>query len=119
MSQIDVKFDIISTFPTSGTVFFPPKMTSHLFETHRKYYTDLAEFNTFENENGYNFPERWDPHCTLATHVNHEQVLKTIDYCFGGFSPMSAKIIEIGIVKLEFNKGMCVSSKTIFSNSLN
>ena len=119
MSQIDVKFDIISTFPTSGTVFFPPTMTSHLFETHRQYYNDLAEFNTFENRNGYSFPERWDPHCTLATHLNDELVIKTLDYCLGGFSPMRGKIIEIGVVKLEFIKGECVSSKTIFSNSLN
>ena len=63
MYQIDVKFDIISTFPTSGTVFFHPTMTSHLFETHRQYYNDLAGFNTSENRNGYSFPERWDPHC--------------------------------------------------------
>jgi hypothetical protein len=41
---MDVRFDIVATFPTSGTVFLPPTMTSHLLETHRKYYIDLANY---------------------------------------------------------------------------
>jgi hypothetical protein len=62
MSKINVKFDIISIFPTSGTVFIAPTMTSKLIETHRKYHNELAEYNAFEIGNGFNLPE-WDPHC--------------------------------------------------------
>jgi 2'-5' RNA ligase len=118
MSQMDVKFEIVSTFPTSGTVFLAPTMTSHLFETHREYYNDLAEYNTFDNYSGWNFPDGWDPHCTLATKLNKSELINTLDYCLNRFNPMKGKIIEIGVVKLEFVDGKCVSSKTIFSNLL-
>jgi hypothetical protein len=117
MSQIDVKFDIVSAFPASGTVFLPPTMTSHLFETHREYYSELAEYNAFANS--YYIPDGWDPHCSLAIKLNHSSLIKTLNYCLSGFNPLKTKIIEIGVVKLEFVNGECISSRTLFSNILN
>lgn len=93
-------------------------MTSSLFETHRKYYNELAEYNTFDNYNGFNFLDVWDPHCTLATRLDQRALIKTLDYCLDRFNPMRGKIIEIGVVKLEYADGKCVSSKTIFSKIL-
>lgn len=119
MSKINVKFDIVSIFPTSGTVFIPPTMTSHLFETHLEYHNELAEFNAFEIGNGYNLPETWDPHCTLATRLGHDSVIDTLGYCLNRFNPMKGTITEIGVVKLEFINDKCISSKTILSKLLN
>jgi hypothetical protein len=113
-----LKFDIVSTFPTSGTIFLPPTMTSDLFKTHREYYNDLAEYNTLEIGNGYNLPDGWDPHCTLATRLNKDELIKSLDYCLYRFNPMKGRIIEIGVVELEFANDKCVSSRTLFSNLL-
>jgi hypothetical protein len=116
MSKIDIKFDIISTFVTTSIIFLPPTMTSQLFETHRHYYNKLAEFNIYDKYNGWNFPDQWDPHCTLAK-PNKNQLIETLDYCLNRFKPMKGSINEIGVVKLEF-ADKCVSSKTLFSNLL-
>jgi hypothetical protein len=117
MSHMHVKFDIVATFPTSRTVFLAPTMTSYLFETHRKYYNELAEYNVFDNYNGWNFPDDWSPHCTLGK-TDQDLFVKTMDFCLTRFKPMKGRIIEIGVVKLEFVDGKCVSSKTLFSNLL-
>jgi 2'-5' RNA ligase len=118
MTPIDVKVDSISIFPTSGTVFLSPTMTSNLFNTHREYCNALAEYNAFDNYSGYNLPDNWSPHCTLATRLNQEILVRAFDYCLDRFNPMKGRIIEIGVVKLEYVNGNCVSSRTIFSKVL-
>jgi 2'-5' RNA ligase len=115
MSRMNVTFDAVSAFPTSGTVFLAPTMTSALFVAHRNYYHDLAEYNSFDSYNGLNFPDNWSPHCTLAARLNQDQLNKALKYCISRFEPTRGTITEIGLVKLEFVSGKCISSKTLFS----
>lgn len=116
MSPIDVKFDVVAAFPTSGTVFVSPTITSQLFESHRQFYYSLGEYDAFANE--YYIPDSWVPHCTLAIMLNQNLLLKTLEYCLNRFNPLKGRITEIGVVKLEYLDSKCVSSKTIFSNLL-
>lgn len=115
LRQIDVKFDAISVFPTSRTVFLSPTMSSQLFNTHVDYCNALKEYNNFDNYNGFNLPDNWSPHCTLATRLNQETLISALECCLNRFQPLKGKINEIGIDKLEFINSNCVSSKTIYS----
>ncbi|MFD2613167.1 2'-5' RNA ligase family protein [Paenibacillus gansuensis] len=119
MQPIDVKFDAISIFPTSGTLFLSPTMSSQLLNSHVHYCNALRQYNNFDNYNGYNNQDNWTPHCTLATRLNKENLIFALEHCLHRFQPLRGEIIEIGIAKLEFNNGVCVSSKTIYSKVLN
>jgi hypothetical protein len=116
MHQIEVQFYAVATFPSSGTVFIPPTITSDLIESHRQFHTDLEEYESFGLE--YYMPQRWNPHCTFAIQLDKNTLLKTLELCLNQFEPIKGKIEEIGVVKLEFDNNKCVSSKTIFSSVL-
>ena len=122
ISKINVRFDVIATsppnpdFPKNSLVYAPPIINSQLFETHRNLYNELLEYNTFANK--HYLPEQWNPHCTISILQDKESLMKTLDYCINHFQRLDGKINEIGIVKLEWSNGTCVSSKTIFSNVL-
>ena len=118
MSKIDVKFDAISIFPTTGTVFLSPTMTFQLFNTHGDYCNALKEYDNFDNYNGFNLPDNWSPHCTLATRLNPITLISALECCLNKFKPLTGKINEIGIVKLDYINDNCISSKTIFSTVL-
>jgi hypothetical protein len=114
-NQLDVRFDILATFPTTGTVFMGPTITSDLFKLHRDFYKEFQEFNDFAAD--YYLPNKWNPHCTLAIRLEQQDLIKTFDYCVTKFKPMDARINRIGVVKIEFLNEEW-SSKTIFSKSL-
>ncbi|WP_412969150.1 2'-5' RNA ligase family protein [Fredinandcohnia sp. 179-A 10B2 NHS] len=121
LTQIEVNFDILSTFPPNekfhtSVVFMPPTITSHLYETHRQFYKELIKYNSFANE--LYVPERWNPHCTLAIGLDKQSLFKTFEYCISHFRPLEGKIKEIALVKIDLVDGIPIS-KTIFSTLLN
>jgi 2'-5' RNA ligase len=117
LHQMDVKFDVLGMFPSSGTVFMAPTITSELLESHREFYKEFKEYNSLASD--YYLPDKWNPHCTLAIKLDHSSLVKTMDFCLSKFTPMIGKINKIAVVKLEFSDGECISSKTIYSKSLN
>jgi 2'-5' RNA ligase len=116
VSEFNVKFDALSTFPTSGTLFIDPTVTEGLIQLHKKYHNEFGDLA--EQANNY-LPEIWAPHCTLAIRLNTAQMLEAISYCYKEFSPFISKITEAGLVKLDFNSNnKCLSSRTVASIAL-
>lgn len=107
-NQIDVKFDILAGFPTSGTLFLSPTITEEHIRFHQKFYkvihSSSAEYN------GHYMPGHWNPHCTLATRLNRAELAQAYDLVVQNFEPLRSRIVEIGLVKLIYEGGICVKN---------
>ena len=108
---IDVKFVIMGTFPETGTCFLGPIMTEELVRLHKDYHEKLIQFKT--SAHFYYLPNNWNPHCTLAIRLNNSKLVKVLEHCLKKFKGLSGKIIEIGLVKVEYKNDRCVSSPRI------
>ena len=111
-----LKFDAVAVFPTSGTVFAHPAMTDALFHVHRRYYQEMASFQSYANP--YYVPDSWNPHCTFAINLDVHALDAALQHCIGAFRPMQARLTEIAVVKLEYTEGACIRSRTICSRLL-
>jgi 2'-5' RNA ligase len=111
--ELDLKFDVLASFPTSGTLFIGPTVTESLIQLHKQYHQEFGDL--LELANHFYIPENWDPHCSLAVRLNEDKMIVAMKYCYEKFIPHRSKIIEVGLVKLEFDtSGKCYSSPTVF-----
>ncbi|NIK80296.1 2'-5' RNA ligase [Paenibacillus castaneae] len=112
-SELHIKFDVLASFPTSGTLFIDPTVTEGLIEIHKQYHKEFEDLLQFADH--YYIPNNWDPHCTVAIRLTPEQMIKAMTYGYQQFIPHKTKIVEVGLVKLGFESNKCVSSSTIIS----
>ncbi|WP_028612562.1 2'-5' RNA ligase family protein [Paenibacillus harenae] len=113
LSELDIKFDILASFPTSGTLFIDPTVTEGLIKLHKQYHKEFEDLLEFANQ--YYIPDNWNPHCTVALQLYSEQMIEAMKYCYQVFIPQKSKIIGVGLVKLDFESNKCLSSPTIMS----
>lgn len=113
--KINIKFDSVGIFPTSGTCFLAPVVTDQLLKLHDDFHTEFAGYRHYSNPNY--LPGSWNPHCTLATKVSDEEITKTIGHCLKDFKPLKSAITGAGIVEITFEGDQCISSPTIYSET--
>lgn len=113
VSSIEIKFNVLAVFPTSGTLFIDPTVTKDLIRIHDQYHKEFSDL--LEHEDHYYTPGNWDPHCTLAIGLTAEQAIEAMKYCYTDFSPQISRVIEVGVVELGYDNNNRFSSPTIFS----
>ncbi|MFD0715661.1 2'-5' RNA ligase family protein [Paenibacillus sp. GCM10027626] len=116
VSSIEIKFDVLAVFPTTGTLFFGPTVTEDLISMHKQYHKEFSDL--LEYEDRYYIPGNWDPHCTLAIKLSAEQAVEAMKYCYKDFRPQRGKIVEAGVVKLGYDSNNRLSSPTVYSVSI-
>jgi len=109
---IDTSFDILGTFPMTGTCFLKPTVTEELLTLHSKYHKQFISFN--EKSNAYYVPGSWNPHCTLAIGLTTERLKKVFNFSVDRFKPLKGTLNDVGLVKINFTDGKCVSSIRIY-----
>lgn len=102
VSPLRLRFDIVATFPTSGTIFLAPTMTEELQRLHKDYYNKLDKYNN--QASIYYSPDQWNPHCTLGTQLRREAIAKGIHDVVKGFEPMDGIIERMSLVKIELSE---------------
>lgn len=105
---IDTYFDILGTFPMTGTCFIKPTVTKELLNIHIEYHEQFKSFN--KKANTYYLPGRWNPHCTLAIGLSTEKLKEVFNFSVDKFEPLMVTLNAIGLVKIDFVDGKCVSS---------
>ena len=93
----------------TGTCFIKPTVTEELLNIHSKY---CEQFKTFN--------EKADPYylhlgvgildCSLAIGLTTEKLKKAFNFSLDRFKPLSVTLNDIGLVKIDFKDGNCVSS---------
>lgn len=102
ISPIHLRFDIVATFPTSGTIFLAPTLTDKLQRLHKNYYKKLDKYS---NEASlYYSPDHWNPHCTLGTQLSREEVTKGMNDVVSDFKPIEGIIERVSLVKIEISE---------------
>ncbi|MCL6459892.1 MAG: 2'-5' RNA ligase family protein [Gorillibacterium sp.] len=109
--KLDLQFDSLASFPTSGTLFLAPTITRDLFAMHEDYYARLDSFST--QASSLYTPNHWNPHCSLAIKLTKEALGRAWRDCLRDFQPITTRIESIGLVELSFADGKCISSPTI------
>jgi 2'-5' RNA ligase len=105
---IDTYFDILGTFPITGTCFIKPTVTEELLNIHSKYCEQFKAFN--EKADPYYLPGRWNPHCTLGIGLSNEKLKEVLNFSVDKFKPSRVTLTDVGLVKIDFKDGKCVSS---------
>jgi len=105
---IDTYFDILGTFPMTGTCFVKPTVTEELLNIHIKYCEKFKAFN--EKANPYYLPGRWNPHCTLAIGLSTEKLKEVFNFSVDRFKPLRATLTDIALIKIDFKDDKCVGS---------
>jgi len=108
---LPIAIDSLSAFPETGTVFVAPAVTNELFALHRRY---NEHFSAYSSSAHYHYtPDRWNPHCSLAIRLTKIQLTRALACCLNHFKPLQSTIDAIGLVKLQYENGKCVSSITV------
>lgn len=88
-----IDFPSVGTFPSNGTVFLAPTVTSKLLELHYSYHHFFQDFN--DNSKSYYIPEKWVPHRTMMNHLNAKQFLYVMEYVYQKFNVKRAGIEKL------------------------
>jgi 2'-5' RNA ligase len=105
---IDTHFDILGTFPMTGTCFVKPTVTEELLNIHSTYYKKFKAFN--EKASPYYLPGRWSPHCTLGIGLSTEKLKEVFNFSVDRFKPLRVTFTDVALIKIDFEDGKCVSS---------
>ncbi|MBD0380971.1 hypothetical protein [Paenibacillus sedimenti] len=87
VSELDIKFDVLASFLTSGTLFIDASVTEGLIKLHKQYHKEFEDLIEFANQ--YYISNNWDPLCTVARRLNSEQMIEAMKYSYQEFLPLS------------------------------
>ncbi|MCF6136647.1 2'-5' RNA ligase family protein [Pseudalkalibacillus berkeleyi] len=114
-NSFDIHYDALATFPSTGTLFLAPTMSTNLYKAHEEFHKEFNEFRHLSNE--YYLPNKWYPHTTLAINLDSKMMLEAYNYCLHNFTPLKGKITEIAVDKINTSEQEW-NSKTIYSKKL-
>lgn len=106
----------VGIFPTTGTIFMKPTITSELIDFHSNYHSVFKKYSRYANQ--YYIPGNWNPHCTFAIGLNNEEMNRVISCIIQDFAPQKGLITEVGLVHIIHDGNRFVSSKTILSKKM-
>jgi 2'-5' RNA ligase len=111
--KIHFHMEAIGSFSASGTCSISPTVTKDLLGFHKKFHDEFSDYEALASP--YYFPDKWSPHCTLATQLTRDKLAEALNYCLGRFAPMDGAFESVGLVENVFNGNRCVSSRSITS----
>jgi 2'-5' RNA ligase len=92
-----ITFSHVGVFPTAeGVVFLAPTLTHHLARLHHGFHQELAQAALVADR--YYQPDRWVPHCTIATDLAPRQMATATQLLVQEFRPLQAQCTTIGVI---------------------
>lgn len=115
--KVDISLNVLGNFINTGTLFIAPTLSIELLDFHRNHHTYFKEFN--KNKDSFYLPGKWSPHCTIASRLNDEEILKAFKYCKSNINKINCKLSEIALIEIKFNeKGVSTEDRILFSKEL-
>lgn len=115
--KVDIFLNILGNFINTGTLFIAPTLSIELLDFHRNHHTYFKEFN--KNKDSFYLSGKWSPHCTIASRLNNEEILKAFKYCKSNINNIRCKLSEIALIEIKFNEnGVAIEDKIVFSKEL-
>lgn len=110
---LDIDLSILGSFPSKGTLFFAPVMSSELSQLHSDYHQAFETFK--DSDQSFYIPGHWVPHCTIANHLDQDNLVKAYASAANTFRPMKAKVCEIILIRLIFDQGNVTGSEPVLN----
>ncbi|PEZ02165.1 hypothetical protein CN326_20595 [Bacillus sp. AFS018417] len=110
-NTIESEFSHIGSFPVNGTVFYAPTITENLKQFHTNYHKYFSFFQ--DNTDSYYVPDKWVPHCTVASRLTEIQLGQAFQHVCESFEVMRAVINRIKLIQVVYEGGMCVKCNTL------
>jgi len=96
-SPLNSAFSSLGIFPSvEGVLYLSPLPTSGLFNTHSLYHAMTGNLGHLER--GWYLPDRWVPHCTLATGVETEDLGRAAETLAGDFPAAPFVFSSVGVI---------------------
>lgn len=114
--KFQINYDVIGTFPTTGTLFAAPTVTKELINFHEQYYKEFEDLNV--NANTYYLPNKWTPHTTLAINFNEDELINSLKFIIKEFKSISGKIVEAELIRVIYDNNLCIAWEKICSVEL-
>jgi 2'-5' RNA ligase len=109
--KIHFHMEAIGSFPASGTCFVSPTVTENLFKLHKGFHDEFSDFKELASR--YYFPDKWIPHCTLATQLTRDKLATALNYCSARFESLVGIFESAGFVENVFDGNRCICSRAI------
>jgi len=91
----------IGMFPTTGTLFVKPTVTTKLLTYHKEFHKNFSYYK--DNANEYYLPEKWEPHVTLGLNMSNQNILKAIELIMEDFVPIASEVVKVALVHVDFD----------------
>jgi len=115
--KISVTLNILGTFINTGTLFVAPTLSKELLDFHNNHHDYFGQFN--KNDNSFYLPGRWTPHCTIASRLSEDNMIKAFKYCKSNLNKIDCKLNEVALIEIKLNKdGIAMEDTIIFSKEL-
>ena len=116
-SKIAISLNMLGTFIDTGTLFLAPILSRELFNFHYNHHDYFKLFN--ENKNSYYLPNKWTPHCTIASRLNEDNMIQAFKYCENNLNKIHGNLNEIALIGIELNDdGIAIEDTVVFSKKL-
>ncbi|MFB9326190.1 2'-5' RNA ligase family protein [Paenibacillus aurantiacus] len=113
--KIQVEFNMLSTFLNTGTLLLTPTPSKQLIDLHIEHH---ASFGEYSNPESLYLPNRWIPHCTIANRLSQTGLIEAFDYCSKHLANLHSEIVEIAVIKMDYDKNKPVGVSIICSELL-
>jgi hypothetical protein len=113
-SCLDISFASLGTFLNSGALYLAPVVTSELLHLHKRHHEQFNQFN--QNTQSLYSPNQWIPHCTLANRLTTAKLTQAFNYCLNRVQPITGKLTEVAIIRVEGDKAPVISSVKLKSD---
>ncbi|WNB91272.1 2'-5' RNA ligase family protein [Bacillus sp. NEB1478] len=113
--SIPLFYPSLGMFLNSGTLFLAPTKDRVLTEFHNRYHDHFKEW---VNPKSLYAPGQWVPHCTIASHLSHENLVKAFDCCAEWIEPFHGQLVSISLLETHFENGECVEVKYLHTVNL-
>ncbi|TLS36425.1 2'-5' RNA ligase family protein [Pseudalkalibacillus caeni] len=112
-AKIPLSINGLGSFLNTGTLFVSPTFTNTLRAFHTGHHEAFRQFH--DDPGSLYVPDKWIPHCTIASRLNQQQLKEAFSYCSNNLSATTAQISEIALLELVYKNGRCVSAPAVCS----
>jgi 2'-5' RNA ligase len=99
-STVPVFFPSLGMFLKSGVLFLAPVKDQVLTGFHERYH---EHFQKYRHHSSLYTPNRWVPHCTVASHLSHKNLTKAFEKCSEWIGPFYANLVSVSLLEVHFD----------------
>ncbi|SMC05963.1 2'-5' RNA ligase superfamily protein [Sulfobacillus thermosulfidooxidans DSM 9293] len=97
LAPFPIRFDAVGCFPTTGTLFLSPVMSTPLWLIHEDIAWTLSQSGI--ELLPYYRPQQWTSHCSLGLNLYGTNMTTAFERIAQIFVSLSGKVTEIGIIE--------------------